>query len=703
VSAPPHRNRLAREKSPYLLQHASNPVDWRPWGEEAFELARREDRPIFLSIGYSTCHWCHVMERESFEQEDVARILNEHFVPIKVDREERPDIDQIYMTVCQALTGSGGWPLTVILTPDRRPFFAGTYFPPETRFGRPGLKEILYQIIGAWEQQRGRVAEAADQITREIQPHFAGSPGEALGAGTVRLAFEQLASRYDEAHGGFGGAPKFPTAHVLAFLLRHWLRAGEPRALEMVETTLQAMRRGGIYDHVGFGFHRYSTDREWLVPHFEKMLYDQALLTIVYVEAYQATGNPLYGAVAKEIAAYVLRDMTSPEGAFYSAEDADSEGEEGKFYVWRRPEVESLLGAEEAALFCRAYRIEAEGNWRDEATGGAPGTNIPHLGEDPAAIARELGIEPGELARRLEAARQKLFEARARRVRPHKDDKVLTSWNGLMIAALSKAAQAFDDQSYAKAAERALDFITAKLVREDGRLLARYRDGEAAHPAYLDDYAFVAWGLLELYEATFAARHLDAARRLAHEMERLFRDAQGGGYFFTGEDGETLLARAKEIYDGAAPSGNSVAALVLLRLGRITGDPAFERNADAIFRAFSGTAARMPTAHTQLLVALDFALGPTREIVIAGEMSDPEARAMAREVRRRFLPRKVLLWNAPDEAKTLETIAPFVKGQTPRSGRPAAYVCENYACRAPVTSAGELGRLLGAPIPTAAS
>jgi uncharacterized protein YyaL (SSP411 family) len=703
VTGSPQRNRLAEEKSPYLLQHASNPVDWRPWGEEAFEIARREDRPIFLSIGYSTCHWCHVMERESFEQEDVARILNQHFVPVKVDREERPDVDQIYMTVCQALTGSGGWPLTVILTPDRRPFFAGTYFPPEARFGRPGLKEILYQVVAAWEQQRDRVAEAAEQITREIQPQFAGSPGGSLGAETLRLGFEQLASRFDESHGGFGSAPKFPTPHVLTFLLRCWLRYGDPRALEMVESTFQAMRRGGIYDHVGFGFHRYSTDREWLVPHFEKMLYDQALLMIAYVEAYQATGNPLYGAVAREIAAYVLRDMTSPEGAFYSAEDADSEGEEGKFYLWRRSEVEALLGAEEAALYCRAYHIEADGNWRDEATGRVPGTNIPHLDEDPAAIAVELGVGPAELARRLEAARQKLFEARVRRVHPHKDDKILTSWNGLMIAALAKAAQAFDDPSYAGAAERALAFISAKLVREDGRLLARFRDGEAAHLAYLDDYAFLAWGLLELYEATFAARHLDAALRLVREMERLFRDGQAGGYFFTGEDGEALLARAKEIYDGAEPSGNSVAALVFLRLGRITGDPALERNAEAIFQAFSGTAAKSPSAHTQLLGALDFALGPTREIVVAGEKADAEARAMVREAIRRFLPRKVLLWNIPEEAKTLHRLAPFVSKQTPLAGSAAAYVCENYACLAPVTSAAELARLLDAPIPAAAS
>ncbi len=697
------RNRLAREKSPYLLQHASNPVDWYPWGEEAFEVARREDRPIFLSIGYSTCHWCHVMERESFEKEDVGRILNQHFVPIKVDREERPDVDHIYMAVCQALTGSGGWPLTVVLTPDRKPFFAGTYFPPETRFGRPGLKEILYQIIGAWEQQRDRVTESAVKITEAVQHQLTGSPGNGLDETTLRLAFDQLASRYDETHGGFGTAPKFPTPHVLTFLLRWWRRSGDPRALEMVETTLQSMRRGGIFDHVGFGFHRYSTDREWLVPHFEKMLYDQALLLIATVEAFQATGNAFHGAVAREIAAYVLRDMTSPEGAFYSAEDADSEGEEGKFYVWRRSEIEAVLGSKEAALYARAYSIEDEGNWRDEATGETPGTNIPHWSGNPVTLAQEFGVPAEEVPRRLEAAREKLFQARQRRIHPHKDDKVLTAWNGLMIAALAKASQAFGDPSYADAAGRALAFLESKLIREDGRLLARYRDGESAHPAYLDDYAFLAWGLLELYEATFAARHLDGALKLAREMERLFKDDREGGYYFSGLDGEPLLARAKEIYDGATPAGNSVAALVLLRLGRMTGDSSLERAAEGIFRAFSGSVSRNPSAHTQLLAAVDFALGPTREIVIAGEAGDETARAMVRAVSSRFLPRKVLLWNTPKESRLLETVAPFTKSQTPVSGSAAAYVCENYACRAPVTSVAGLVPLLDAPSPKVAS
>ncbi len=695
-------NRLAAEKSPYLLQHSRNPVDWYPWGEEAFARALREDRPIFLSVGYSTCHWCHVMERESFEKDDVARVLNEHFVAIKVDREERPDVDHVYMTVCQALTGSGGWPLTVILTPDQRPFFAGTYFPPETRFGRPGLKELLYQIVSAWEQQRERVLHSAREITEAIQGQFAGSPGGALGEATLQLGHDQLAQRYDETDGGFGPAPKFPTAHVFTFLLRWWRRSGDPRALDMVEATLQAIRRGGIYDQVGFGFHRYSTDGEWLVPHFEKMLYDQALLLIAYVETFQATGNPFYAGVAREIATYVLRDLTSPEGAFYSAEDADSEGEEGKFYVWRESEVMEILGPEEGTLYCRVHGIRPEGNWRDEASGTVPGTNIPHLAADPAS-AGETGIDPAELAARLDRSRLRLFEARERRVHPHKDDKVLTAWNALMIAALAKTAQALEEPAYAVAAERALAFLESRLVSDEGRLLARYRDGDSAYPAYIDDYAFLSWGLLELYEATFAAKHLDAAAKLCAEMVRLFWDDAEGGFFFTGEDGETLLARAKEVYDGATPSGNSVAAMVLLRLARMTGDSSLESRADALVRAFSGIVERFPSAHTQLLSALDFAVGPAGEIVIAGDTASEGARAMVREIRRRFLPRQVVLWNTPAEARVLHALAPAIRAQVPVEGRATAYVCENYACRAPVTDPASLAALLDAPTPGAAS
>ena len=694
-AATPKKNRLALEKSPYLLQHAANPVDWHAWGDEAFQKAVAENKPIFLSIGYSTCHWCHVMERESFENETVASYLNEHFVAVKVDREERPDVDHIYMTVCQALTGSGGWPLTVILTPDGRPFFAGTYFPPESRFGRPGLLELLHQLVSAWTEQRDRVFESAAKIVEAIQPEFAGLPGDRPGEETLTSAFEHLLQRFDEEHAGFGSAPKFPTPHQLTFLLRYWNRTGDGRALEMADRTLRAMRRGGIYDQIGFGFHRYSTDREWLVPHFEKMLYDQALLLTAYAEGFQATRDPLFGSVVREIASYVLRDLTSPEGAFLSAEDADSEGEEGKFYVWNEAEIREVLGAEDAALFGRVFGIESKGNWIDHAIGRMPGTNIAHLWGDPAAVAREFGEEPAALGKRLEAARAKLFDARARRVRPHKDDKVLTAWNGLMIAALARAAAALEEPRLAQAAERAAAFLEERLVRADGRLLARWRDGDAAHLAYLDDYAFYAWGLLELYEATFRPRYLARAIELVGETERLFRDRKGGGYFFTGSDGEALLARAKEIYDGAQPSGNSVAALVLLRLARLTGDGTYEERAESLLHAFGGSLARLPAAHTQLLSALDFALGPTREIVISGAKGADDTRTLVSAVRARYLPRAVtLLRDAGAEGEALARLAPFTASQAPIGGRAAAYVCENFACAAPVTERAALEALL---------
>jgi uncharacterized protein YyaL (SSP411 family) len=700
VSAPA-RNRLAREKSPYLLQHAGNPVDWYPWGEEAFAKAASEDKPIFLSIGYSTCHWCHVMERESFEREEVGRILNEHFVAIKVDREERPDVDHIYMAVCQALTGSGGWPLTVFLTPAREPFFAGTYFPPETRFGRPGLKELLYQIVSAWESQRDQILTVATQIVEAIRPNFASQPGGRLDEGTMRSAFEQLAVRYDAEHGGFGTAPKFPTPHQLTFLLRFWARTGDARALAMVEGTLQAMRRGGIYDHVGFGFHRYATDREWRVPHFEKMLYDQALLLDAYVEAYQATGQSLFAGVAYEIAAYVGRRLTSPEGAFYSAEDADSEGEEGKFYVWTREEIDRVLGADRGELYARAYDIEKDGNWVDEAHGTRPGTNIPHLDQDPARLAEELKGDPAAIALELEGCRKTLEEARERRPRPHRDDKILTAWNGLMAAALAKAARALDRPAYAAMAARALEFVSARLVREDGRLLARYRDGEAAHPGYLDDYAFLLRARLELFEATSDPAHLRDAVSLAREMDRHFWDDVDGGYFFTGGDAEPLLARAKESYDGAIPSGNSVAAVTLLRLSKMTGDPWGETRARAVLDAFAGSVASHPTGHTFLLGALDLALGPAQEIVITGAAGDPEADSMLREVGRRFLPRAVLVRGTPETMEELGTLVPSLGSIPAVEKTGTAYVCEEYTCDAPRRTARELAAALRTAGPAA--
>ena len=498
-----HRNRLAAEKSPYLLQHADNPVDWYPWGPEAFEKARMENKPIFLSIGYSTCHWCHVMEHESFEDEQVAKLLNETFVCIKVDREERPDIDQVYMTVCQMMTGSGGWPLTVITTPDKKPFYVGTYFPRESRFGRIGMMDLVPRIKQAWADDPDELLAHARRISDSLQQTVPSSPGQMPDETSLALAYQQLSGIFDRANGGFGNSPKFPTPHNLVFLLHYHKRAPEQNSLKMVEQTLQAMRAGGIYDHIGFGFHRYSTDSRWLVPHFEKMLYDQALLAMAYTQAYQATADARYSQTAREIISYVLRDMTDTGGGFYSAEDADSEGGEGKFYLWTSDEVGDCLTPDEADLVRKVFNISREGNFSEEATGERTGRNILHLTDNLDTFAEDLSISQKELQERLEAARGKLFQYRQKRIHPHKDDKILTDWNGLMIAALAQAGRALDETEYTEAAEKAADFILTNLRRPDGRLLHRYRDGNAGIDAHLDDYAFLTWAMLELYETTF--------------------------------------------------------------------------------------------------------------------------------------------------------------------------------------------------------
>ncbi|MGD0153657.1 MAG: thioredoxin domain-containing protein [Thermacetogeniaceae bacterium] len=670
-------NRLINEKSPYLLQHAHNPVDWYPWGEDAFAKARVEDKPVFLSIGYSTCHWCHVMERESFEDDDVARALNEGFVAIKVDREERPDIDHVYMEVCQSLTGSGGWPLTVFLTPGKQPFFAGTYFPKSSRYGHPGLLEVLASIRKQWLTDKQRLLDAGAEILRLLGPRLgaaqAGEPGPAL----LDQGYGLLAKNFDPEYGGFGSAPKFPSPHQLLFLLRSWKRTGEAQALKMVETTLQAMYCGGIYDHVGGGFSRYSTDRYWLAPHFEKMLYDNALLALAYLEACQATRNSFYGQVAGEVFTYVLRDMTAPEGCFYSAEDADSEGEEGRFYLWTLEQVRQVLGDEEGEFFCRHYDISEAGNFE--------GRSIPNLVHDRAAL---FGGGPGSKSpwddERLLEARRRLFAARSSRIHPYKDDKVLTAWNGLMIAALARGAWVLGEEEYSQAAAKAANFLQRRLKDGSGRLLARYRDGQVAYPAYLDDYAFLAWGLLELYRATFDIRYLEQSLALTRQTGDLFHDQQNGGLFFTGRDSEQLPARPKEVYDGAMPSGNSVAALNLLRLARLTGDPALEGQAKEQLEAFAGTVSGYPAGYAFYLCALDFALSEPLEIVVAGQRGTVDTGALLQVLRQAFLPGATVLLKPPGEEG----------GQEPVSGRAAAYVCRNYACQAPVTDPQALARLL---------
>ena len=683
-------NRLVFSRSPYLLQHARNPVDWYPWGEEAFARARAEDKPIFLSIGYSTCHWCHVMEHESFEDEEVAALMNEHFVCVKVDREERPDIDQIYMSVTQRVTGSGGWPMTVVMTPTREPFFCGTYFPKRSRFQRPGMMELVPRISEFWKTRRKDALELSRNYTQILRSERSLDPLEKIDASLLASAYEQLSRRFDSEYGGFSERPKFPVPHNLTFLLQTHNRTKDGRALLMVEKTLEEMRKGGIFDHVGYGFHRYSTDREWLVPHFEKMLYDQALLTLAYAAAFQVTGKEPYERTAREILTYVERDMTDPEGGFYSAEDADSEGEEGLFYVWTLEELTEVLGTKEAALYARVHEMSEEGNFLEESTGQRTGSNIPHLRKDLGLWAAELDLELDELEERLEAARARLFEHREARIHPLKDDKILTDWNGLMIAAFTQASLAFDDEHYLGVARRAADFALGTLMHSGNRLYKRYRLGEAGLPGTLEDHAFLAWGLVDLYEACFDTRYLEAAIQLTDAMVEHFEDSERGGFFLNADDAEELLVRPKEIYDGAIPSGNSVAARNLLRLGRITGNTTYEEKADRTLRAFPEIL-RGPSAYAMLMSALDFAVGPSFEIVVAGEAGASDTREMLRAFQSRYLPHKVLLHRPPGDGSGLAIaeLAPFTAAQGPIGGKATAYVCRDYACKKPTSEITE--------------
>ena len=699
----PSANRLAGEKSPYLLQHAHNPVDWHPWGEEAFERARAEDRPIFLSIGYATCHWCHVMERESFEDAAVAALLNDGFVSIKVDREERPDLDGVYMTVCQLMTGQGGWPLTVVMTPDRRPFFAGTYFPRETRHGRIGMLELLPRLRGLWDERREDVETSAraalEGVAEAERRSLANERGLSLELDTLARGFDELRTRYDPGTGGFGRAPRFPTPHQLLFLLRWHERTGDPSALEMVEKTLTMMRRGGIFDHVGFGFHRYSTDARWLVPHFEKMLYDQALLAMAYADAWRATRDDRYRRVTGEILEYVRRDLTDAGGAFYSAEDADSEGREGKFYVWSADELAAVLGPlgdDAVALARSAFRIEARGNFADEATGERTGENILHRRGSIAELAETHGVSEEEVVRRLEEIRTALFAARSGRVRPLLDDKILTDWNGLMIAAFASAAAAFGEPAHARTAARAAEFVLGEMRDPEGRLLHRYREGEAAIPAGAADHAFLAWGLIELYGATFEPRWLDEAGRVLDALADGFWDEENGGVFNAAHDIDDVPVRQKESYDGATPSANAVAWYAWLRLGHLTGDAARLERAAAVARAFAGTVARAPSAHTMWLVALDLDLGPSHEVVIAGPPGREDTERLLVALRDGFRPRTSVLLKPPEgeAARRLETLAPFTAGHAPLAGAAAAWVCSGFTCQRPTSDASEMREAL---------
>lgn len=706
-------NALAREKSPYLLQHARNPVDWHPWGEDAFALARRRDRPVFLSIGYSTCHWCHVMAHESFEDAEVAALMNEAFVNIKVDREERPDIDAVYMNACHMLTGRGGWPLTIIMTPDRVPFFAGTYLPRASRQGRMGMLDLVPRVRDLWMNSRDDVLASAASILGHMRSGAghggAATPGARAAradASAVRQAAEALAGRFDAVNGGFGEAPKFPSPHNLLLLLRRaWTlrrergqEAGAP-LLAMVSKTLEAMRMGGLYDHVGYGFHRYSTDARWLLPHFEKMLYDQAMLAWAYTEGWQATGNDLFRNTAEEVFAYVLRDMTDGGGAFRSAEDADSltdrgEHEEGWFYTFTQEEVRAGLPDDLAELAVRVFGLRAGGNFAEEATGKATGRNIVHRTRSVADWADTLGSTADELAVRLEAVRAHLYALREKRARPHVDDKVLTDWNGLMIGALARGARAFDAPQYAEAASRAALFVLGRLRTEEGDLLHRYRDGEAAIAAMLDDYAFFIHGLIELYQATHEPRWLAEALRLQERQEALFADPEGG-YYLAAEDADPLPVRIMEAVDGALPSGNSMSLLNLLRLARLLGRPDMDERADMLAQAFAQQVRHMPSAFAMFLCGVDGMEGGGRAVVVTGQPDSPRTEAMLRAVDAPFAPDVTLHFRNADDPEALARVVPFTRYLEPVDGVATAYLCENYACSRPLTDAAALAKRLG--------
>ena len=685
-------NRLAREKSPYLRQHATNPVDWHPWGDEAFERAAREDKPIFLSIGYSACHWCHVMERESFADEEVARVLNATFVCVKVDREERPDLDQHYMSVCQALAGAGGWPLTIAMTPDKRAFFAGTYFPKARRWGRPGLLELVPLIGEAWRTRREEVMRSAAETLRTVERGGArAASGERLSEATLDAAFHALAADFDDTRGGFGGAPKFPLPHRIGFLMRYGKRTGNRQAVAMGTKTLEAMRQGGICDQIGFGFHRYSTDADWLVPHFEKMLYDQALLAEAYAEAFLATGNGCFRRTAAEVADYVLRDLAAPGGGFYSAEDADSEGEEGKFYLWTIDELREVLDPGEVELAGRVFNVEPGGNFAEPGR-DRDGRNILYRSVRAASDREPAGEGTG---RRVDGIAQKLFAAREKRQRPFRDTKVLADWNGLMIAALASVFRVTGEARYLRAAEEAAEFILKNMAAADGRLLHVTIEGEARVPAFLDDYAFFVKGLVALYEAGFDPGRLEQALDLARRAIELFWDDDGGGFFFAAAP--EVGARRKELYDGAVPSGNSVMLTNLLRLARLTGRAELEKKASRLAESFSGDVAGQPAAHTEFLRGLDLALGPSREVVVVGKRGTPETEGLLETLRGIYLPHAVVLFKPvgePGTAGRLECLCPFIKGMDAGGGRAAAYVCSGGACLRPVTSAAGLREAL---------
>ena len=683
---PKHTNRLINETSPYLLQHAHNPVDWYPWGEEALAQAKQQDKPILLSIGYAACHWCHVMEHESFENEQIAAIMNQYFINIKVDREERPDLDEIYMNAVQMLTGQGGWPMTMFLTPELKPFYGGTYFPPDNRYGRPGFPRVLLGVAEAYRERRDAVGEQAEQIIANLSQLSAmEGRGHQLTTDMLDRAYQDYLSRFDHHDGGFGSAPKFPPSMGLLLLLRHWHRTGNPNALNMVEVTLEKMARGGMYDQLGGGFHRYSIDERWLVPHFEKMLYDNALLTVAYLEAYQATGKPFYRQIAIETLDYVLAEMYDAEkGGFYSTQDADSEGVEGKFFVWEPDEVEQLLGEENANIFCEYYDITEPGNFEHK--------NILHVQTPPNLFAKKLNIDLNVLENILAEGKQKLFEVREKRIKPGLDDKILTSWNGLMIRSMAMGYQILGDERYREAAEKSARFVLSELSQDNGLLLRTHRAGKSHLNAYLEDYSYFVASLINLYEATFTIEWLKEAERLNQIMIEQFWDEANGSFFFTSNNHETLIVRSKTGYDGATPSGVSMAIHSLLRLDRLLNRPDLREKVETTLDIYYQQIEHSPSGSAQMLCELDFLLSTPKEIAIAGQPESEDTQAALTAIHNRFVPNKVLAL-ASDEGD-ISDFMPLLEGKTQLDGKAAIYVCENYTCQAPTTDAEELASLL---------
>ncbi len=695
-------NRLANEKSPYLLQHAHNPVDWYPWGPEAFQKAVTEEKPIFLSIGYSTCHWCHVMERESFENEQIAEVLNRHFVPIKVDREERPDVDRIYMLFVQSSTGGGGWPMSVFLTPELKPFWGGTYFPPDNRYGRPGFLTVLESLARAWSTDRARVLDSSVEVTKQLEQYSAAaSTASTIDPAVLDSGFFALRRGFDPRLGGFGGAPKFPRPSVFTFLLRYHHRTHNEEALEMVLTTLREMAKGGMHDQAGGGFHRYSVDERWFVPHFEKMLYDQAQLAVAYLEAYQVTYDEFFATIARDIFDYVLRDLAHPDGGFYSAEDADSAVDsaqpnvkaEGAFYVWSDDELTRLLDPTTIDWFRYRYGVEPNGNVQEDPHGEFRGRNILFEAHTVEETAQRFGVPADDVRIALSAARAVVLEARSKRPRPHLDDKILTAWNALMISAFAKGAQVLDDPIYEQAARRSADFILRHLYNpEHATLERRYREGESAIPGFLDDYAFLVVALLDLYETVFETYYLELAVQLAGRMRELFEDRENGGFFSTPEGDANLILRMKDDYDGAEPSGNSVAVLALLRLARLTGRQEFEESAERTLKAFASRLASVGSGVPLMLTAFMYSEAPSRQVVLAGPKDD--AAPMLAAVRSHFLPYTTVLAADDESRSVLARYFPAIGDMRPLGGSVAAYVCENFTCQLPVTEVAQLSDLL---------